>query len=164
MELVGQGLKLVGEDELVNADGTRRVKGLSSNPASKAFTNDFTKKFNAIADHSPVYGQLRNLVDLTFAAAFMQDRKLYDKANWDQGVLGSEDKLAVETLPAPRQVETAINAVMKGTRLVTPIGGGVDIQAKMSLKNVRGDEDGKISKAYDAQNLKAIPNNQWWWD
>ena len=72
MQLVGRGLKLIGEDELVNSDGTRKASGRSTNPASKAYTTDFTKKFDAVADSSPIYGQLRNLVDLTIAAAFIQ--------------------------------------------------------------------------------------------
>ncbi len=164
MMIEGQGLKLVAEDELVNRNGERKVKGATTNPASKAFTNDFTKKFNLIADASPVYGQLRNLVDLTFAAAFIQDRDLYQKSGWNLGVLASEDTFAVETRPAPRQVETAINAIMRGSRLVTPIGGGIQIQAKMALKNVQGDEDNSLAKAHDALNLDAVPAAQWWWD
>lgn len=166
MQMVGQGLKLVGEDERVNPDGSRKVKGGSANPASKAYTTEFTKKFEAIAAASPVYGQLRNLVDLTIAAAFIQDHKFYDASGWDQGVLAHEDKFAVETLPAPRQVETAINAVIKGTRLITPIGGGVEIQARRALKaeNLKADESGEIAKKHDGLDLKNLAADQWWWD
>ncbi len=166
MQMVGQGLKLIGEDEKVNRDGSRQAKGGSANPASKAFTTDFTKKFEAIAAQSPVYGQLRNLVDLTIAAAFIQDRKFYDESGWDLGVLAHEDKFAVEILPAPRQVETAINAVIKGTRLITPIGGGVEIQARKALKseNLKADESGEIAKKHDGLNLKSLAADQWWWD
>ena len=166
MQMVGQGLKLIGEDEQVNRDGSRKSKGGSANPASKAYTTEFTKKFEAIAAQSPVYGQLRNLVDLTIAAAFIQDRKFYDESGWDQGVLAHEDQFAVETLPAPRQVETAINAVIKGTRLITPIGGGVEIQARKALKseNLKADETGAIAKKHDGLNLKSLAADQWWWD
>ena len=166
MQLVGQGLKLIGEDEQVNRDGSRKTRGGSMNPASKAFTTDFTKKFEAIAAQSPIYGQLRNLVDLSIACAFIQDRKLYDEAGWDQGVFAHEDQFPVETLPAPRQVETAINAVIKGTRLITPIGGGVEIQARKALKseNIQPDEGGEIAKAHDALDLKSLAADQWWWD
>lgn len=164
MELVGEGLKLVGEDELVDRNGNRKVQGATSNPASKAFTVDFTRKFSQIADKSLVYGQLRNLVDLSFAAAFIQDRDLYEKSGWSLGVMGSEDQLPVETRPAPRQVETAINAVVKGTRLITPIGGGIEIQATKALKQVRGDEGGEIAKLRDAQKVNEVKADQWWWD
>ena len=77
-----------------------------------------------------------------------------------------EDQFPVETLPAPRQVETAINAVIKGTRLITPIGGGVEIQARKALKseNIQPDEGGEIAKAHDALDLKSLAADQWWWD
>jgi hypothetical protein len=166
MQMIGQGLKLIGEDEQVNRDGSRKVKGGSANPASKAYTTEFTKKFEAIAAASPVYGQLRNLVDLTIAAAFIQDHKFYEESGWNLGVLAHEDQFPVETRPAPRQVETAINAVIKGTRLITPIGGGVEIQARRALKseNLKTDETGEISKKHDGLNLKNLAADQWWWD
>jgi hypothetical protein len=60
MQLVGQGVKLIGEDELVGRDGSRKQTGRATNPASRGFTTEFTKKFPLIAQRSAVYGQLRN--------------------------------------------------------------------------------------------------------
>jgi len=164
MKLVGQGVKLIGEDERVRADGSRDSSA-RGNAASKAFTTDFTKKYSAIAATNPIYAQLRNLIDMSIVAAYMQDRKFYDQADWDLGVLGDESKFAVEVLPAPKQVETAINAFMKGNRLVTPIGGGVSIEARKGIteESLRTD-DGTISKQRDTISLKDIPATQWWWD
>ena len=166
LRMVGQGVKLVGEDELVNRDGTRKISGRSANAASRGYTTEFTKKFAKIAENNPVFSQLRNLIDLTIAAAFIQDRDFYSQANWDLGVFADEDQLAVEVFPAPEQVETAINAVMKGSRLVTPIGGGVTIQARKALakENVQGDADGTIAQQRDAVTLQSVPESQWWWD
>ncbi len=164
--MVGQGVKLVGADELVNSDGTRKQAGGRANSASRAFTTDFTKKFSMIADRSPVYSQLRNLVDLTIAAAFIQDRDLYAKAAWDLGIFADEDKLPVVVFNAPRQVETAVTAILKGNRLITPIGGGVTIQAKNALaaENVGSDKDGSIAEAHDGIKLEGLAAGQWWWD
>ena len=66
--------------------------------------------------------------------------------------LGDEDKFAVETYNAPRKVESAVNAVWKGGRLVTPIGGGVEIEADMALdpQNHLTDEDGKLATIREA--------------
>ena len=164
MKLVGQGVKLIGEDERVRADGSRDSSA-RSNPASKAFTADFTKKYSAIAATNPIYAQLRNVIDMSIVAAYMQDRHFYDQANWDLGVLGDESKFAVEVLPAPKQVETAVNAFMKGNRLVTPIGGGVAIEARKAITegNIQKD-DGQISGQRERVSLKDIPASQWWWD
>ncbi len=164
MKLTGQGLKLVDETEVVTADGQRKASG-RANPASKQFTVSFTKNFPRIAAVDPVYAELRNLVDLTVAAAFIQKQEFYQQAAWDLGVFASENTLPVETLPAPRQVETAVNAVMKGRRLITPIGGGVAIQAKKALMNENmKEDDGSIAKQREAVSVVGLDDNQWWWD
>lgn len=164
MKLTGQGLKLVGENEVVSSDGTRTQAG-RVNPASQAYTDSFTKNFPQIAEVDPIYAQLRNIVDLSIASAFIQDQDFYGKSGWDLGVFGSEDALAVETLPAPLQVETAINAIVKGRRLITPIGGGVAIQAKKALlpENLQED-DGRVAAKKEAVTLDRLTDGQWWWD
>jgi len=79
-------------------------------------------------------------------------------------VLGSEDKLPVQVLPAPKKVETAINAVMKGSRLITPIGGGVTIEAAKALKEENLQSDSSIQEVQESVGLDNIPAKQWWWD
>lgn len=164
MELVGDGVKLVGEDELVTAGGQRQASGLT-NKASQMFVSTFTKKYSELAERSPVYAELRNLIDLAVVAAFMQREGYYGKAGWKLEVFGNEASFAVETLPAPKRVETAVNAIWRGNRLMTPVGGGVQILANRALdsSNLLPDEEGTVSKT--RQQLKPdVPAGQWWWD
>src|SRR3954470_13546378 len=49
MELVGEGVKLVGEDEAVSQDG-KRHKAVRGNPASDAFVKAFTKVYPKLAE------------------------------------------------------------------------------------------------------------------
>lgn len=166
MKLNGRGVKLVDEGEMVDRSGNRKAVG-RTNPASRAYALEFTKKFNKIATAQPVYAQLRNLVDLSIAAAYIQKNDFVEKAGWDLGVLGKEEILSVEVLPPPQQVETAINAVMAGGRLVTPIGGGVAIQARKALsqENVGSDDKGEIAGARTtATAVDQLEDGQWWWD
>ena len=79
MEFVGNGVKLVGEDEVVGADGTRSRSVGAQSRASRQFTRSFTDKYNQIADNAPVYGQLRNCIDLLVAAAFLREHDLYGR-------------------------------------------------------------------------------------
>lgn len=164
-EFVGTGVKLVGEDELVSRDGTRMQSG-SQNRASRKFTQSFTDKYAQIAENAPVYGQLRNCVDMLVAAAFMQQQDLYAKADWDLAVLGSEEIYPVETYNAPQQVASAVNSMWKGRRLATPVGGGVQIEAGQALSsaNLLADEKGELAEARDAVNLSDLPADAWWWD
>jgi hypothetical protein len=164
MELVGDGVKLVGEDEMVSSGGQRTGAGRASK-ASQMFTLSFTKNYSALADRSPVYAELRNLIDLAVAAAHVQQQNLYAKAGWKMDYFGNEKEFSVQTYNAPQQVESAVAAVLRGSQLMTPIGGGVHIDALMALKpeNVMADEKGSVAKLRD-QLKPELPKGQWWWD
>jgi hypothetical protein len=81
-------------------------------------------------------------------------------------VFSDESSVKVETLGAVQQVESAVNSIWKGTRLVTPIGGGVQISAREALKadNLMVDEGGKVDKARQSIDISKLGEGQWWWD
>ena len=164
MELVGDGVKLIGADEMVTGDGMRK-KASRGSRASQTFVMGFTKKYSELADRSPVFAELRNLIDLSVAAAFIQDEDYYEKADWDQGMLASEATFAVETYQAPKKVATAVTARWKGTQLMTPVGGGVHIEptAALDSQNLLPDEKGKVAGLRKQIKLK-LAKGQWWWD
>ena len=163
MELVGDGVKLVGENELVSSGGERQVAGI--NKASQAFVIGFTKIYPELADRAPVYADLRNLIDIAIAAAFIQQQDYYTKAGWKMEFLGDENAFPVETYDIPKTVESTVNAVIKSGRLLTPIGGGVEIQPQKALESDKllADEKGKVAKIRQETNINLAPG-QWWWD
>jgi hypothetical protein len=166
MWLDGPGVKLVGAEELVKADGSREAKAGAVNKASKQFTDEFTAKYGKLAEVSPVYAQLRNLIDLSIAAAYIQDSDFYTQSNWNLGVLADESKVSVETYSAPQQVEPAVNAFMANGVLTTPIGGGVNIQARQALQeeNKKVDSTGKLKQEQTSATVEGLAAGQWWWD
>lgn len=163
-ELSGRGVKLLGEEEMV-AQGGQRAVGGSINKASKQFTDTFTAKYPELAAKSPVYAELRNMIDLSIVAAFVQQQDFYGKADWKMSTLGDEKLFEVETYNIPAKVESAVNAIFKRNMLMTPIGGGVEIRAKQALatSNVKPDTDGSLAKARDGVKLN-LGKGQWWWD
>lgn len=165
MELVGEGVKLVGEDEVVGGDGSRTQTG-GADAASKTFTESFTKAYPEIARRATVYGELRNIIDLSVAAAFMQKHDFFGKAGWNMDVFGDEGKFATETYHAPKQAATACIALAKGNRVSFPIGGGVHVEPKLALNasNLLSDEDGNVAKRRENVTLDKLADGQWWWD
>jgi len=163
IELVGEGIKLCSADEVVLPDG-RRLGADRADKASKTFTETFTRSYAQIAAQSPVYAQLRCLVDLAVAAAYLQEHDGYGKAGWAAETLRDEKAYPIETLPAPREAETAINAVWQGNRLLTPIGGGVTMYPRLAMDppNLLMDEKGEVGKARTA--AQALPAGVWYWD
>ncbi len=165
MELVGDGVKLVGENEAVQAGGVR-VAGGQVDRASQAFVTGFTAKYGELARRTPVYAQLRNLIDMAIAAAFIQQQDFYSQASWNMEVFGNERVFSVENYTVPETVETAVNVVWKGRTLMTPIGGGVSMVPTKALEshNVTWDEDGQLKKLRQQVTIEGLADDQWWWD
>jgi len=72
MGLVGQGVQLQNEDKVIGPNGKLINSAAKADRASELFTTAFTKKYPEIAAASPVYAQMRNLIDLTVAAAYLR--------------------------------------------------------------------------------------------
>lgn len=165
MELQGEGVKLIGASEMVTMQGGRQQTN-AVDRASFMFTTTFTKKYGELAEREAVYGQLRDLIDMLIAAAYIQEQDYYNQSGFDLGVFADEDAYPVETMSAPETVETAVNAIWKGNRLLTPIGGGVEINAKRALTpdNVQKDEEGELAETQKGISLENLAAGQWWWD
>jgi hypothetical protein len=165
MQLVGNGVKLVGESEVVGKDGQRNVAA-KGNAASEAFVKAFTQVCPQLAERAPVYAQLRNCIDLAVAAAFIQHQDYYEAAHWNADTLRNENAYPVETLNPPMQVATAVNSLWKGNNLLTPVGGGVQMRPTQALnsENVLNDEDKAVAKARTEVDLSKLRPDQWWWD
>jgi hypothetical protein len=162
IELVSDGVKLLGADEMVMPDG-RRMSSQRSSRASKLFAQAFTLKYPEIASRHPVYAQLKTLIDLAIVAAYLQEHDAFGRTSWSADVLRNEDAYAIERFQPPRQIDCAVNAVRKGNRLLTPIGGGVVMTPRRALDaaNLQADEKGTV-KATKSE--LTIPADRWWWD
>ncbi len=165
MALEGEGVQLISENEFVQANGMRAAAG-TVDGASQEFVRTFTKKYAELAAKEPVYAQLRNLIDMSIAAAYIQQQDYYGQAHWKMEVLGDEQRFPVENHPEPKQVETAVNAVWKGSTLMTPVGGGVSIRPMLALASdrVKSDESGELKQLHEQIQIQALPKDQWWWD
>jgi len=159
-------VNLVGEDELVTESGQRRGTTGAGNRAAKQYAKSFTDKFAQIASKVPVYAELRNLIDMSVVAAWIQSRGICEKAEWSMDFFGDEEKFPVETGNEISKAETAVNVVAHGKGVVSfPVGGGVLIEPETALSDEhrQADNNGELQKTYDKTGV-AIPENIWWWD
>ena len=166
MEMVGEGVKLVDENEVVLQGGQRRIAAGEKSRASVLFTTSFTQKYPELSAKKPIYSQLRILIDMTVVAAFIQQQDFYGQAGWQMPTLMSEEKFPIQTYQAPVQVDTVVTSVWKGNRLMTPVAGGVTIQAKQALAKENQLPDDREATAHAKQeiSLKDLKAGQWWWD
>ncbi len=163
MELVGYGVQLQTESKVVLPGGTLGIAGNANKP-SEMFCEAFTKKYPELAHYSPVFAQLRNLIDLAIAAAYIQQQNFAERAGWRMELLGDEKKFAVQGQPTPREVPAAVNAGWKGNRLIAPAGGGVSIEPYLALdaNNLLPADNSKLEAEHGRAGKPK--DGQWWWD
>jgi hypothetical protein len=129
-ELRGTGVKVQTEDEFVdNAAGTVRGSGKTSGPAQK-WSEQFTAKYDELAAKEPVFGDLRNVMDMCVVAALFHKEQLAAKAKCDLAELTtSAGKTLLGEGPAPKKVPTQSSALKKGTNWIITASGGVSINS-----------------------------------
>ncbi len=165
MELVGDGVKVVGQDEMVAENGKRQAASSKAGSASQAFVQNFTKVYPELADKSPIFAELRNMIDLAVASAYIQQHDLYGKSNWKPEILTDEAAIPCEINNTPKQVATAVNAIWKGRQLLTPVGGGVEIAPMNAISpgQLLPKKDDHVAKAHEKVKLD-VAKGKWWWD
>jgi len=164
MKINERGVQLVGANERVS--GGKRTITRGVNKASQAFCQEFTSKFPQIAGQVRIYAEMRQLMDVAIAAAYIQEQDFYGQAEWTMPILGSESAFAVQTYTAPEQVETAVNAVWRGNTLMTPLGGGVQMQPRKALasETLVVDREGRNNQVKQSAGPSDLKAGQWWWD
>lgn len=164
MKIKERGVQLVGANERVVAG--RRSDSGRANRASQAFCREFTEKFPQIEKQVRIYAELRQLIDVAIAAAYIQQQDFYGQAGWNMPVLLDESAVEVETYTAPEQVETAVNAIWRGNTLMTPLGGGVHVEPRIALQQdrVEIDQQGANNQVKQSAGPSDLADGQWWWD
>ncbi|MDO5582328.1 MAG: DUF1598 domain-containing protein, partial [Planctomycetia bacterium] len=167
MKIVGESVQLVGENEVVTSEGKRIANASHGNRATKMYARSFTDKYPQIAKKVPVYASLRNLIDMSVVAAYLQKEKVYDKVHWTMDFFGSEEKFPIELGNEIRQADTAVQILhhKQGQLVSFPTGGGVMINPQTALEkeNIQYEKKEEISSLRSGA-MKNIPADRWWWD
>jgi hypothetical protein len=163
-EFVGQGVRVLSENEILGAQG-RRVHTNRSDPLNRQFADAFTANFSALATKYPVYSELRNIFDLAMAVAIVRSERLDERAAWTPGIFTDVERLGLPKHPVPRQVETVINHRLINRRhIVAGVSGGVLVAPSDVLGRVRGaSEDGELTRVRREAPAK-LAAQAWWWD
>jgi len=164
VQLVGQGVELQTENKVIGPAG-KLLEAPLVDGASERFCAGFTAKYPELAAASPLFAELRNVIDLIVSAAALERADYYGKAGWKATLLRSEEKLPVETEPEMKQVPAVVNAIWRGNRLLAPAGGGVSIHAHLALQtgHLLRDRGGRVAELADHVQGE-VEQEAWWWD
>ena len=158
-ELRGQGVRALTENEFHDKDGNK-VKANKDNKFATKWAHNLTERFDEITKSEPVFGDLRNLMDLSVVAAVIEREALVDKTGADISTLLS-DGIRMESRPVPSTLPTQcsfVNVVSKG--YIVTASGGVQLDSWGVAENsevVAGVEKiGQVALAAKA--------DRWWWN
>jgi hypothetical protein len=163
-ELVGQGVRVLSENEMLAAQGQRLHTG-QSDPLNKQYADAFTAHFAELAKKYPVYGELRNIFDLAMSVAIIQDEGLAQKVGWKPTLMTSAEKLHLPQGVVPREVETVINhRVINQRTILAGVSGGVMVAPQDVLASVGKNDSASKTIERAAPFPKGLAAEAWWWD
>jgi hypothetical protein len=128
-EIRGPGVKAMTEDEALAADGKRAVTGKSSAAAQK-WADLMTEKYDNLSGRDPVFGELRNLMDMCVVAALIRKEHLAEKAGLSIPLLwDANSELKVEVWNAPKTIAPEISFLKAKDNLIVTASGGVAVES-----------------------------------
>lgn len=156
-EIRGPGVKVLTEDELIGADGS--VKGTGKvNANAQKWADLMTEKYDELSVKQPVFGELRNLMDLCVVAALIKKDDLLGKAKLEIPTLASDSsKLGVVKWHAPKTVPTQVSATKHSGGTIVTASGGVEINSwQVADKTVES------AAAAEVRSKSAGSGSLWW--
>ena len=156
-EFRGASVKALTQDEVATASGQKRATG-KTDPRAQKWAELMTAHYDELCVKDPIFGQLRNCIDMAVLAALIHQRNLSEIAGWSMPLLVSSD-LPVESYHAPRQVDSQASAVTKGRAWVLSVSGGVMINPWQPLAKP------EQRLELGTKRTKAAPRGAtWWWN
>lgn len=158
-QLRGQGVKCMTEDDWLAADGTRKHTGKSS-PAAKKWAEQMTKKYDELSAKEPIFGELRNCIDLAVVAALITKERLAERAGLDLGALVDPRQFATEVYLTPKQVPTRASVLETNDAFILSASGGVQLDPGAVAEHRQTSD--KLEPLLDK--ATAGRGDLWWWN
>jgi hypothetical protein len=158
-QLRGPGVKVMTEDSFFDETGRREQTG-RVNPAAQRWADTMTEKFESIAAELPIFGQLRNSMDLAVVGALIAQHQLADRVGLDLSTLTSADKFETTECTTPKSVPSQASVLRKGRTWVISASGGVEINPWSVV--AKADVAASLAPTRDAALQGAA--DQFWWD
>ena len=157
-QIRGPGLKTRTEDSFLDAQG-RRTAARRPNPVAESWADSMTNHFPTLVAEYPVFGQLRNCVDMSVVAALISKRDLLAAADCRLNVLLDESRLRGATLEVPKTVDSQASFVRARRGWIVSVSGGVEIDPWSVVEDVR-----QLDSLENVQQHSAVRRlDHWWW-
>ena len=158
-ELRGGSVKAMTEEDFLTATGNRQHTG-RANPMAQRWAESMTAKYDELATAEPIFGELRNCMELAIVAALVTKERLAERAGASFPLLTDASEVKTLKYPAPKQVASQASVLKKGRNWVISASGGVLINSYVIADKTQPSD--KPAKAKSAAN--ASKKSTWWWN
>jgi hypothetical protein len=157
-ELRGNGVQVKTEDSLISDDGSVTQTG-DQNPLAVEWAERMTRHYDALSREEAVFGQLRNLMDMSVVAMLMKHERLLERAGCSLPTLtGKHQDLLVESWNPPKTVSTQCSFIKRGRDYLITASGGVQIEA------ARYAAQSQVTRhVADVHSKTPHRVDRWWW-
>ncbi|MDR1923598.1 MAG: DUF1598 domain-containing protein [Planctomycetaceae bacterium] len=141
------------EDQYIDSRSNSRLSSGKVDPAAIQWCKCMDKEYNALSKIDPVFGELRNCMELAMVVALIVREGLLEKVNCQIPAITDEPQLQPPKLPVPKYVEG------KSLIVKTIVAcGGVEINPFATVNAAK--LDNKIDPEY--KQLAKTKGKNWW--
>lgn len=158
-ELRGPGVKAMSEADFVDLQGNRTHSGQAS-PLAQKWADLMTEKYDELSVKEPIFGELRNCMDLAVVAALIDKEHLAAKAGLEWGALLDADQLPTEEYLTPKQIDSKASFISARDNYIMSVSGGVAINSWPAAdRKEASDALAPVRTAAAESRTKS-----WWWN
>ena len=158
-ELRGASVKAMTEEDFLLAAGQREHTG-RANPSAQRWADLMTEKYAELAVADPIFGQLRNCMELAIVAALVVKERLPEKAGYSMSLLMDPEDLRVTEFAAPKAVASQASLLKRGSNWVISASGGVMLNSWSIADRVEQSD----APADARQKAAPAEDTRWWWN
>ena len=165
-ELRGVGAKVLSENQLMAARG-KRIRTGKSEALNTQFAASFSDNFVEICEKYPLYGELRNVFDLSLTLALIDKQSLLVRSGWQPNLMVDPVALQLPKSRVASEVDTIANfRLIKKKVIVAGVSGGVWVDSKKHLVTQQEEIAGNLSEVLPPAVAKIGADQPivWWWD
>jgi hypothetical protein len=157
-ELRGPGVKVMTEDDFVEGGKVKRTG--KSSPVAQQWADMLTAKYGELSVKDPVFGELRNVMDLCIITALIEREGMLAKAKLElPNITSAKDGAKIQEFNAPKEVSSQCSVTKSGRDYIITASGGVEINSWSVIEKFEQDSAvGKIREKATGNQGKSI----WW--
>jgi hypothetical protein len=157
-ELRGPGVKVMSEEEVIEG-GKRKASGKSGGIAQQ-WADAMTEKYEEVSLKDPVFGELRNVMDLCVVSALIAREDMLQRVKLElPNIMSEKGGAPIQSFNAPKEVATQCSLTRSGNKFIINASGGVEINSWSVIEKFEESPDmGKLREKTSGNQGKAF----WW--